>query len=205
MTEQEQAAWQAYWAAPSVATRNALLMHYQPWLYHEAHKMRGTLPPGCILDVDDLASVATIALAGAITRYDPQLHVSFRAFSWSAVRGAMVDELRSLDFVPRSARTKERKGLATPVEMRRASSLDDQAEYMGKATEGGQQVIDDLDELRAALRGFSSGERKLLFLRFVDGLCYRAIGEVTGRTRCRAFQIFHTMQAEGRLACTERR
>ena len=54
------------------------------------------------LDVEDLTSAGVMGLLSAMTRYDPSREIKFRTFAEYRIRGAMLDEIRSMDWVPRS-------------------------------------------------------------------------------------------------------
>lgn len=60
--------------------------------------------PGA-LDVEDLTSAGVMGLLSAISRYDPDREAKFRTFAEYRIRGAMLDEIRAMDWVPRSVRT----------------------------------------------------------------------------------------------------
>ena len=60
------------------------------------------------VDEADLASYGIIGLIDAIERFDPGLNVKFETYAIPRIRGAIIDELRSIDWVPRSVRTKAR-------------------------------------------------------------------------------------------------
>ncbi len=61
--------------------------------------------PGA-MDVEDLTSAGVMGLLSAITRFDPTREIKFRTFAEYRIRGAMLDELRAMDWVPRSVRAK---------------------------------------------------------------------------------------------------
>lgn len=61
--------------------------------------------PGA-MDVEDLTSAGVMGLLSAITRFDPTREIKFRTFAEYRIRGAMLDELRAMDWVPRSVRSK---------------------------------------------------------------------------------------------------
>ena len=58
------------------------------------------------LDVEDLTSAGVIGLLGAMARYDPTREIKFRTFAEYRIRGMMLDEIRSMDWVPRSVRSR---------------------------------------------------------------------------------------------------
>lgn len=79
---------------------------YLPLTRYIASKMSKHLPPS--VDFDDLVSYGTMGLLDAIEKYDLEKNVKFGTYAVSRIRGAILDELRSLDWVPRSVRTKAR-------------------------------------------------------------------------------------------------
>ncbi len=84
--------------------RAALIEKYRPLVERIARRMLVRLPPSVAFD--DLCSAGTIGLIEAVDRYDPGRNVSFIGFARTRIRGAMVDELRDLDMLPRSLREK---------------------------------------------------------------------------------------------------
>lgn len=83
---------------------SALVAEHYPLARAIAQRMHRRLPPG--VDLDDLVSVAVIGLMEACGRFDPSRGVSFRTFAKHRMHGAIVDSLRSSDWVPRSVRRK---------------------------------------------------------------------------------------------------
>ncbi len=67
------------------------------------------IPPSCLLDADDLLSCGTIGLINAVDRYDPARGCRFEAFASVRIRGAVIDHLRSLNWLPRSAMARVRQ------------------------------------------------------------------------------------------------
>ena len=100
--------WLAYKADPkNVELRNLLIEHYMPIVYHRADRIRVKLPDE--IERDDLISAGTFGLIDAITAFDPERGVKFETFCLPRVQGAMLDELRSMDWVPRKVRSKTSK------------------------------------------------------------------------------------------------
>jgi RNA polymerase sigma factor for flagellar operon FliA len=99
---------QAVWLDPSSReVRDALIIEYAPLVKLLANRMAMRIPPS--VSVDDLVSAGIMGLVDAIDRYDPSRDVKFKTYAEFRIRGAMLDELRSLDWVPRSTRKKIRK------------------------------------------------------------------------------------------------
>lgn len=88
-------------------TRNRIWMRYQSSVNFVAQKIASGLPKH--VDVDDLRSAGQFGLYDAIEKYDPERGYKFETYAINRIRGAILDDLRSLDWVPRSVRSKERQ------------------------------------------------------------------------------------------------
>lgn len=87
--------------------RNRLIEHYMPIVYHRADRLRRQLPPE--IERDDLISAGSFGLMDAISAFDPSRGVKFETFCIPRIQGAILDELRSVDWVPRKVRAKTTK------------------------------------------------------------------------------------------------
>ncbi len=87
--------------------KSELLEQYMPMVKRLAHHMMGRLPPS--VEEDDLVQAGMIGLIDAISRYDEAQSAQFEAYAIQRIRGSMIDELRHLDWMPRSARQSMRK------------------------------------------------------------------------------------------------
>lgn len=96
--------WDQYKADPSREIRDRLVTQYLPLVNLAASQVGSKLPPS--VDHDDLNSYGVIGLMDAITKFDPSLGFKFETYAISRIRGAIIDELRAYDWVPRSVRTK---------------------------------------------------------------------------------------------------
>ncbi len=99
-------AWHAYKRAGQRPARDELIIHYAPLV----HIVAGRLAAGAPNHVDraDLVSYGVFGLIDAIDRFDPDLGHRFETYAIARIRGHIVDELRSYDWVPRSVRAKAR-------------------------------------------------------------------------------------------------
>jgi RNA polymerase sigma factor for flagellar operon FliA len=86
--------------------RERLVVAYSPLVKYVAGRMAAGLPSH--VDEGDLISYGLIGLIGSIERYDLDRDIKFETFAVSRIKGAIIDELRSLDWVPRSVRSKAR-------------------------------------------------------------------------------------------------
>lgn len=87
--------------------KNALLGAHAPLVKRLAHQMRAKLPPS--VEVDDLIQAGMIGLLDAINRYEEAHGAQFETYAAQRIRGAMLDELRSRDWMPRNVRQNMRK------------------------------------------------------------------------------------------------
>ena len=102
-----QALWQEYRATRDRALRDRLILTYAPLVKFVAGRLGSNLPSH--VDEQDLVSYGLLGLIGAIERFDPDREIKFETFAMARIRGAIIDELRSLDWVPRSVRTRARQ------------------------------------------------------------------------------------------------
>ena len=99
--------WRDYRAQPSVDLRNQLVENYLPLVKYNAERIWSRLPEG--VDLDDLISAGVFGLMDAIEAFDLERGVKFETYCVPRIRGAMLDELRTMDWVPRLVRSKASK------------------------------------------------------------------------------------------------
>jgi len=87
--------------------RDQLIMDYAPLIRFVAQRISARLPSN--IETDDLISAGVIGLMDAIEKYDPGRDNKFKTYAEFRIRGAILDELRSQDWVPRSVRDKAKK------------------------------------------------------------------------------------------------
>jgi RNA polymerase sigma factor for flagellar operon FliA len=107
MSEDTDKLWVLFKENPTDQLRNRLIERYMPIVHSRAERVWSKLPDG--VELDDLISAGTFGLMDAIASYDINRGVRFEAFCLPRVQGAMVDELRSMDWVPRMVRSKSSK------------------------------------------------------------------------------------------------
>lgn len=99
--------WRAYRARRETSIRDRLIEQYLPLVKYVAGKLAVGMPQN--VEFDDLVSYGVIGLFDAIEKFDPNKHVKFKTYAVTRVRGAIFDQLRQLDWVPRSVRQKTRE------------------------------------------------------------------------------------------------
>src|SRR6476646_7870081 len=86
------------------ADKDKLILEYAPLIKFIAQKIAVRLPSN--IELDDLISSGVIGLMDAIEKYDPSRDNKFKTYAEFRIRGAILDELRAQDWVPRSVRDK---------------------------------------------------------------------------------------------------
>jgi len=99
--------WTRYAEDRDSALRDRLILHYAPLVKYVAGRVGSGLPAH--VEQADLVSYGTFGLIDAITRYEPSREVKFESYAMARIRGAIIDELRSTDWIPRSVRMKARQ------------------------------------------------------------------------------------------------
>lgn len=99
--------WRDYRKEPVIELRNRLLEHYLPLVKYNAERIWARLPEG--VELDDLISAGVFGLMDAIDAFDVERGVKFETYCVPRIRGAMLDELRCMDWVPRLVRNRASK------------------------------------------------------------------------------------------------
>jgi RNA polymerase sigma factor for flagellar operon FliA len=98
--------WTQYKETGEQAQRDALIVHYSPLVKYVAGRVAVGLPQN--VDQADLVSYGIFGLIDAIEKFDLGRGYKFETYAISRIKGAIIDELRSIDWVPRSVRSKAR-------------------------------------------------------------------------------------------------
>src|SRR3954462_8624909 len=98
--------WQEVKADADRDSREALIVHYSPLVKYVAGRVAVGLPQN--VEQADLVSYGIFGLIDAIEKVDPARGFKFETSAISRIKGAIIDELRSIDWVPRSVRGKAR-------------------------------------------------------------------------------------------------
>lgn len=107
MTESDEVVaelWVRFKRDGDLEARNRLLEHFASLVRFVASRVAVGLPAS--VDPHDLASYGTFGLIDALEKYEPSRGVKFETYAISRIRGAIIDELRAIDWVPRSVRAK---------------------------------------------------------------------------------------------------
>ena len=105
--EDTHALWVEYRQSGDQALRDRLILTYAPLVKYVAGRLGSGLPAH--VDENDLVSYGLLGLIGAIERYDPDRDIKFETYAIARIKGAIIDELRAIDWIPRSVRFKARE------------------------------------------------------------------------------------------------
>ncbi|MGE5691652.1 MAG: RNA polymerase sigma factor WhiG [Pseudomonadota bacterium] len=99
--------WREYRRSKDPKVRDRLILTYAPLVKYVAGRLGSGLPAH--VDDDDLVSYGLLGLIGAIERFDPDRDIKFETYAIARIKGSIIDELRALDWVPRSVRSRARE------------------------------------------------------------------------------------------------
>jgi RNA polymerase sigma factor FliA len=105
--DETQSLWLEYRRTSDPGIRDRLILTYAPLVKYVAGRLGSGLPAH--VDENDLVSYGLLGLIGAIERYDPARDIKFETYAIARIKGAIIDELRALDWVPRSVRSRARE------------------------------------------------------------------------------------------------
>ena len=103
----EEELWVSYKKKKDPLIRESFIKQYAPLVKYVAGKVAATMPHS--VDFDDLVGFGVFGLIDAIDKFDPDKNVKFKTYAVTRIRGAIFDELRSIDWVPRSVRQKSKE------------------------------------------------------------------------------------------------
>jgi RNA polymerase sigma factor for flagellar operon FliA len=105
--EDTTALWREYRRTGDKGIRDRLILTYAPLVKFVAGRLGSGLPAH--VDENDLVSYGLLGLIGAIERYEPERHIKFETYAIARIKGSIIDELRAMDWVPRSVRSRARE------------------------------------------------------------------------------------------------
>lgn len=125
--------WRRYGMRRDPDARAALMLAYWPLVKEVAHSVRARLPAH--VEEADMISAGLFGLMAAIERYEPKPGAGFEAFARTRIRGAIIDEMRALDWVPRHVRERARElheaGIQLEQRLRRKATQEELAAALG--------------------------------------------------------------------------
>jgi RNA polymerase sigma factor for flagellar operon FliA len=99
--------WKAFKDSHDPSLRERLILHYSPLVKYVAGRVGVGLPPN--IEQADLVSYGIFGLIDAIEKFDISRAIKFETYAISRIKGAIIDELRAIDWIPRSVRYKARE------------------------------------------------------------------------------------------------
>jgi RNA polymerase sigma factor FliA len=157
------ALWREFKRTNDRGLRDRLILTYAPLVKYVAGRLGSGLPAH--VDEGDLVSYGLLGLIGAIERFDPERDIKFETYAIARIKGSIIDELRSMDWVPRSVRARardiERAIAHLEGRLHRAPNDEEIAAHLGLSEEEFQEALLEisrssiaaLDELWAGSSG----------------------------------------------------
>jgi RNA polymerase sigma factor for flagellar operon FliA len=135
--------WKRLVKEKSQDLRDYFVMKYAPLVKYVAGKVSMGMPQS--IEFDDLVSYGIFGLIDAINKYDPARGIKFKTYAMTRVRGAIFDELRSIDWIPRSIRqkAKEIENTIAELESKLGRTVEDEeiAKELGISVDEFQNVL----------------------------------------------------------------
>ena len=103
----EEKLWEKFTKTGETQLRDFFVMKYAPLVKYVAGKVSMGMPQN--IEFDDLVSYGIFGLLDAINKFDPNRGIKFKTYAMTRIRGAIFDELRSIDWIPRSIRQKAKQ------------------------------------------------------------------------------------------------
>jgi RNA polymerase sigma factor for flagellar operon FliA len=138
--------WREYRRTGAKELRDRLIVMYSPLVKYVAGRLGSGLPAH--VDEGDLVSYGLLGLIGAIERYDPDRDIKFETYAIARIRGSIIDELRALDWVPRSVRSRareiERAIAALEAKLGRAPTDEEISQKVGISVDELEESLTDI-------------------------------------------------------------
>ena len=137
--------WQEYHRTHSEQLRNKLLTNFLPVVRYAAERLFAKLPDE--VELDDLISAGTFGLMDAIDAFEPERGIKFETYCAPRIRGAILDELRHMDWVPRLVRSRAHKLESTTqalqAEFGRSPDQNEIAKRLGVSMKEFRKIVKD--------------------------------------------------------------
>ena len=140
------ALWARYKDGDDSRARDELILNFSPLVKYVAGRLASSLPQ--TVDTADLISYGVFGLIDAIEKYDPGRAIKFETYAIARIKGAIIDELRAMDWVPRSVRSRGREienaYIALENKLKRVPSDQEVADEMGISLKEFQDILTKL-------------------------------------------------------------
>ena len=140
--------WRRYKLHDDPIARDRLILTFAPLVKYVAGRMSSALPAH--VEETDLISYGLLGLIGAVKRFEPDRQVKFETYAVARIKGAIIDELRSLDWVPRSVRARARQ-----IE-RASAELEHKLQRVPTDEELAAHLKMDIEEFQSAIAQISN-------------------------------------------------
>ena len=138
--------WKEYKKSKSNELKDKIILYYSPLVKYVAGRISASMPSN--IEMADLTAYGMFGLIDAVDKFDTSRKIKFQTYAITRVKGAIIDELRAVDWVPRSIRQAgrelEQSNQALQVKLRRAPSDDEIAKHMDVSIEKLFEIYDKL-------------------------------------------------------------
>ncbi len=125
--------WTEFKSTGDERAREGLILHYSPLVKFVAGRVGSGLPKN--VDHSDLVSYGTFGLIDAVDKFEPERGFKFETYAVNRIKGAILDELRALDWVPRSVRARAREIQRTMADLNHSLQRTPTEEEVAEAME----------------------------------------------------------------------
>ncbi len=143
---EEEELWKEFDKTKDQKVRDHFVIKYAPLVKYVAGKISMSLPHN--IEFEDLLSYGIFGLIDAINKFDPTRGIKFKTYAMTRIRGAIFDELRSIDWVPRSIRQKAKQveQVISELENKLGRTVEDEeiAKELGVSMEEFQSILNKL-------------------------------------------------------------
>ena len=194
-TKEEDELWDEFKKTKSTALRDKFIRQYMPLVKYVAGKVASGMPSS--VEFDDLVGYGQFGLLDAINKYDTSKNVKFKTYAVTRIRGSIFDELRQIDWVPRSVRQKSREieDAIVSLESRLGRPATDMS--IGNNIESpsslNPDVIAEREEIKKviaeAISELPEKEKMVIVLYYHEDLTFKEIGKVLEVSESRISQL----------------
>lgn len=142
----EMSLWRDYRVSKNPEIRSYLVEKYSPLVKHVAGRIAIGMPQN--VEFEDLVSYGVFGLLDAIEKFDPSREIKFKTYAMTRIRGSVFDELRSVDWIPRSIRQKAKQleGIIAMLENKEGKKVEDEeiAKELGVSMEEYNSLLSKL-------------------------------------------------------------
>ncbi|MHC4824574.1 MAG: sigma-70 family RNA polymerase sigma factor [Planctomycetota bacterium] len=174
--------------APPISKYEAEIDQWRHLVWYVVNRIKARLPVS--VSEDELFSAGMYGLMRAARSYDPTRGAGFKTYAYHRIRGSILDDLRRLDFLPRSLRDRARKnGEEAPAVVGIPTDEDGQESLSARPVEEKSEQDDLKEALHREIDSLPDKMRIVMALYYRDELKMREIGEKLGLTESRVSQI----------------